>query len=218
LQEEIVPCLRTTIPQAVRAVGCEDPEELVQDATAMAAKLLDRAEATGKTVTPGNIAYYTMQHMRSGRRSTGSSVVDVLQVATQLHGHTRLTSLEEPAAMDGESGGEIFTFHDVLMGGAEDPSVTAARRMDWTALYAQLSERERCVVLFVAEGKTLQDAADKFGLSNSMMQHVKRSVGRAIREFMGADILITVRRPPQWKAGIMALRERQACRDERRLL
>ncbi len=35
----------------------------------MAARLLARARANGKTVTPGNIAYYTMLHIRCGRRS-----------------------------------------------------------------------------------------------------------------------------------------------------
>ena len=163
LQEEVVPRLRNTIRNGVRAVGSEDLEELVQDGTAIAAKMLHRAEAAGKKVTPGNIAYYATAHLRSGRRSTGSSTTDVMQVATQLCGHTRLTSFEEPSAVNEETGGEIFTYHDVLSNEAEDPSEVAARKLDWAALCAQLSERERCVVLFVAEGKTLQDAAVKYG-------------------------------------------------------
>jgi hypothetical protein len=31
-----------------------------------------------KTVSAGNICFYTLQHMKSGRRSTGSSVADVM--------------------------------------------------------------------------------------------------------------------------------------------
>jgi hypothetical protein len=33
---------------------------------------------------------------------------------TQLNGSARLNSLDEPAAMAEEAGGEIFTFNDVL--------------------------------------------------------------------------------------------------------
>src|SRR5882724_783986 len=76
--------------------------------------MLHNVEAAGKKVTSGNIAYYTIQHVKSGRRSTGSSNVDVYGSATQLNGTTRLTSLEETAASDEECGGEIFTFNDVL--------------------------------------------------------------------------------------------------------
>jgi hypothetical protein len=37
LQEEVVPRLRSAIPRCVHCVGAEDHEELVQDATAIAA-------------------------------------------------------------------------------------------------------------------------------------------------------------------------------------
>jgi len=97
LQEEVVPRLRGAIPHNVRCVGAEDPEELIQDGTAIAAKMLHNAEAAGKKVTPGNIAYYTIQHLKSGRRSTGSTVVDVLGTGTQLNGAARLTSFDEVA-------------------------------------------------------------------------------------------------------------------------
>lgn len=65
LQEEVVPRLRSVIPRTVNCVGCEDSEELVQDATAIAAKMFHGAEAAGKTFTSGNIAYYAIQHLKS---------------------------------------------------------------------------------------------------------------------------------------------------------
>ena len=67
LIDEIVPRLRHLIPHHVPRVGSEDPEELLQDATLIAVRLLARARVNGKTVTPGNIAYYTLLHLRSGR-------------------------------------------------------------------------------------------------------------------------------------------------------
>jgi len=109
LQEQIVPRLKSSIPRNVNYVGSEDAQELIQDATAVAARMLHNAEAAGKQVTPGNIAYYSLQHVKSGRRSTGSSVVDVMASHTQLKGSTRLNSLEEPAALDEEAASRSTT-------------------------------------------------------------------------------------------------------------
>jgi hypothetical protein len=79
LQDQVVPRLRSAIPNCVHCVGAEDAQEMIQDSIAMAAKLMHNVEAAGKTVTPGIIAYYTIQHIRSGRRSAGSSVVDAMK-------------------------------------------------------------------------------------------------------------------------------------------
>jgi hypothetical protein len=45
LLNEIVPCLRSAILSAVSFVGCVDVEELIQDATCIAARMLDSVEA-----------------------------------------------------------------------------------------------------------------------------------------------------------------------------
>ena len=52
LQEEVVPRLRSAIPRVANQVGAEDAEELVQDATAIAAKMMHNVELAGKQVTP----------------------------------------------------------------------------------------------------------------------------------------------------------------------
>jgi len=48
--------------------------------------MVDRLEKQGKLqiVTPGNIAYYTIQHLMSGRRSKGLPSMDVYGSTTQL--------------------------------------------------------------------------------------------------------------------------------------
>lgn len=213
LQQEIIPRLKSAIPVAVICVGCEDAAELVQDATAFAAKLLRSVEKAGKKVTPGNIAYYTIQHIKSGRRSTGASVADVYGSATQLRGRTRLMSLEEQA--DGEEQ-EVFTFNDVLSTDQEDPSTRAARKLDWETLCAGLPEQERAVVEFIAQGKTFRQVAQAFGVCDSAIHKSKEALGSKILEFMGPDILREVRRMPQWRNDLDANREKFACRQERR--
>jgi hypothetical protein len=76
LQEEIVPRLSGTIPHSVVCVGAEDPQELVQDGITMAAKMLESKGKLGK-VSASNIAYYAIQHLKSGRRASGTSSVDI---------------------------------------------------------------------------------------------------------------------------------------------
>ena len=44
LQDQVVPRLRSAIPNAVSFIGCEDVEELIQDSTALAAKMMHNAE------------------------------------------------------------------------------------------------------------------------------------------------------------------------------
>lgn len=216
LQEEVVPRLRSAIPQAVNFVGCEDAQELIQDATAIAARILHNAEAKGKKVASSSVAYYSIQHCRSGRRSVGNSCSDVHGSGTQIAGRSRLKSLDEAAAIDEESGGEILEFHDILSNDAEDPSMAAARHLDWQSFCAGLSERERTMVVFVAEGKTLRDAAHVLKVSDSTMQNSKRDLAVKILEFMGIDILVQVQRLPGWKKDLEATREKMACRIERR--
>jgi hypothetical protein len=72
-------------------------------------------------------------------------------------------------------------------------------------------------VVLVAEGKTLREVARYMGLSESTMQTSKRRLGVKILEFMGADIMIEVRRRPQWRNSLEATRERQACRVQRQV-
>jgi len=80
LQEEIAPRIAGAVPRSILCVGAEDSQELVHDGIAMAAKMVDSLEQRGKLdkVTPGNVAYYTLQHLKSGRRANGSSRVDVM--------------------------------------------------------------------------------------------------------------------------------------------
>ena len=134
---------------------------------------------------------------------------------TQLHGHSRLDSLEQVVAEAQETGGEIWELHDVLASDQEDPSTRAARRMDWSEFASALTERERAVINCIIEGRSLRDVAKSFRVSDSTMQGDKRKLAVKIQDFMGVDILIEVRRSPRWKDDLMSSRERLACKHER---
>jgi DNA-directed RNA polymerase specialized sigma subunit len=129
---------------------------------------------------------------------------------------TRINSLDEPAAVDEETGGESLTFNDVLSRDSEDPSTIAARKMDWQTLLTRLTEREKAIVVYLLEGKTVSDVAVVFKVSRSAMQQCKERLVELIQEFMGVDILVEILRLPRWRNGLNASRERLACRYERR--
>ena len=217
LKEEIVPRLCSAVPKSVLCVGAEDSQELVQDATVMAACMIDRVEQQGKLgqVSPSNIAYYTIQHCKSGRRANGTSSVDVMATATQLNGSTRLHSLNEVVA-ESECGFEIFELQDVISNDHEDPATIAARKLDWDTFLDQLSHIEQMVVAFLSAGKTLRDVSRQVGLSDSTMQNYRRKIAAKILEFMGADVLADIAHMPGWRIGLDCEREAQACRNDRR--
>jgi DNA-directed RNA polymerase specialized sigma24 family protein len=215
LQEEIVPRLRSAIPRNVNQIGSEDAEELIQDATVMAAKMLDRTEQQGKQVTAGNIAYYTILHMKSGRRSSGSSNSDVLGTGTQLNGRSTTTSFDEPVHEESELG-EEFTVNDVLSLDDEDPGVKAARKLDWDEFLSSLTERERMLVESMLAGNNRTQAARSIGVSTWTITHDKMDLAKKILEFMGADILVTIAKIPGWKNNLNAERELLACKYDRR--
>jgi DNA-binding CsgD family transcriptional regulator len=215
LQEEIVPRLRAAIPRNVNFVGSEDAEELIQDATCMAARLLDNAERANKTVTPGNIAYYTILHMKSGRRSCGSSNSDVLGTGTQLNGRSTTTSFDEPVHEESELG-EEFTVNDVLSLDDEDPGQKACRKIDWEELLGSLTERERMLVRSMLAGKNRVQAARSIGVSSWTITHDKMELARKILEYMGADILVVIAKIPGWRNNLNAERELLACKFDRR--
>jgi hypothetical protein len=92
LLHDIVPRLRSAIPIAVAHVGSEDDAELLQDGTVMAAKILANAQRNGKRVTAGNVAFYTLQHMKSGRSALVGSIARGLAPGPQLNGRILLTA------------------------------------------------------------------------------------------------------------------------------
>ena len=209
LQEEIVPRIAGAVPRSILCVGAEDSRELVQDGITMAAKMVDRLEQQGKLdkVTPGNIAYYTLQHLKSGRRAGGSSTVDVMASHTQLNGSTVLHSLNEVVSSD-ECGFEIFELQDVISNDREDPGTVAARKLDWDKFLDQLSHVEQLVVEFLSAGKTLRDVARKVGLSDFTMQRYRKKIAVKALEFMGADILRDIAHMPGWRIDLRPSRSR----------
>jgi len=132
-------------------VGAEDVQELVQDGTVIALRLLNSTARSGRKVTGGNVAFYTVKMLRSGRRSTGERRNDPMHPKAQLNGTCSVQSLDEPVGF-GEAD-EPLTLGDCLAARTEDPSATATRRLDWEPLVAALDATAREVLGCLVEGQ-----------------------------------------------------------------
>src|SRR3954470_18797756 len=130
LMGQIVPRLKAAVPRCVRTVGSEDHEELVQDGIAIAARMLHLSEVAGKLAPAASVAYYTIQHLKSGRRSMGNSRADVLATGTQLDLSSSVLSLEEEVGYDEELC-EPIVLGEMLASRADDPAMAGARNVDW---------------------------------------------------------------------------------------
>jgi hypothetical protein len=201
--------------RGIKTVGAEDIEELIQDATAHAALLLHRAEESGKQVSCGNVAYYALLHTRSGRRSTGGSRADVMAPGTQLDGKSCVLSFEEPVGFDAETG-EAVALGEMLAGDDVDPSVAAARNIDWGEFLSDHDRRYTSMVMTTVNGKPLRGLKKRFRLSDSGISGLKTRLAADVREAMGEDVLDEVCRKPQWHGSLAVEHEKVACRADRR--
>jgi len=205
------------IPKVVKPVGGEDAEELIQDAIVTAAQMLHRVEEQGKSVTPGNIAYYVILHMKSGRRSQGSSRVDTMATGTQLDHKSSVLSFEEEVGWDPELDAPI-TLGDLLASEHEDPSMVAARNMDWELFIRTHDYRYGIMVKGMVEGQSLKAPAERSEHLYASLYGLKEKMSEDVREYLGDEALADSVKLPRWKACINRDREKTACRADRRRL
>ena len=209
---EVAPRLRAGIGSSIPRASGEDDSELLQDGLVIALGLLRSAEARNKVVSAGNLAYYALKNLRSGRRSTGFRKTNPLHPASQLNG-CRVYSLHEPVPTEN---GDGLTLSEVLDSRAEDPALEAGRRLDWQGLLHQLDEVAKAILRSLAEGSELTRLVAPLKLSRSTLQARKEKLAALIRECLGEDILRQVQEHPAWRHDLEAARERLASRWARR--
>ena len=212
--QEVQPRLQTAIAQSVPLVGAEDAQELVQDGTVIALRLLDAATRSGRKVTGGNLAFYTVKMLRSGRRSTGERRNDPLHPKAQLNGSCSVQSLDEPVAGSDESEGPL-TLGETLAARTEDPATAATRSLDWERLVAALDVPLAAILCCLVAGADLTTLVPKLKRCRSSLQGDKQRLAQLVREHLGQDILNQVQQSPRWMDTVAANREKLACRYER---
>ena len=195
--QQIAPILIAAVPRVVMPVGAEDADELVQDALVAACEAVHRLEKRGKQIIPKSVAYYTIQRLKSGRRSTGAGRTDVMSPGCQLDGNVSLSSLDEPVHVsDGE---EDFTLGDVLASRKDDPSQMATRNADWSEFMAVLDAPQRYIVKATAEGESYSGQAAQLKVTPSAITQRKDTIAKRARQFWGESVIADVQMLPLWR-------------------
>lgn len=215
LLKEVMPRLRS-VARTIPKIGCEDDEEIIQDATLMAAKMMDSAEKSGQKFTAGNMAYFAAKAARCGRRSYYSGRCDAMSAGCQIDGNARLES------MDAESeyvfdGAEPGTLHDVIAPfGSEahesDPAEEAGRNLDWEQFLASHPPRHRTAILVLVDGGTMREAGKLCNIGDSAAAKLKRRIAADLIEFFGEEVIrrLIDGKKPGWESDLRQSRERHA--------
>ena len=198
LIEEIAPRLRAAIPQCVKTVGCEDHEELYQDGLAMAAHLMEGLEKRGKEVTPGNVAYYTILHLKSGRRSYSTGHTDVMGSATQIGHNSMVLSFEEEVGHDDELN-EPIRLEEMLADHHDDPSMAAGRNLDWEEFISTHDCRYICIIHDLASGFSMLDTSRACRMPYHEIRELRERLVDDLEEFMGDDAIADSAAVPGWR-------------------
>jgi len=170
----------------VKTVGCEDHEELYQDGLCMAAHMLHNLEERGKQVTPGNVAYYTLLHLKSGRRSYSTGHTDVMGSATQIGLHSCVLSLETEVGFDAEMN-EPIRLEEMLTDGHDDPSMEAGRNLDWEEFLDEHDPRYLCIIHDTAAGFSMLETARACRMPYHEVREFRDRLVEELKEWMGPD-------------------------------
>ena len=195
---QIAPILVAAVPRVVVPVGAEDADELVQDALVAACEAVHRLEQRGQQIIPRSVAYYTIQRLKSGRRSTGGGRADVMSPGCQLDGNASISSLEEPVHVNDEDN-ENFTLGDVLATRKDDPAQAAVRNADWAEFMTLLEPPQQYIVKATAEGESYMDQAAQLKVSPSAITQRRDTIAKRARRFWGDEVLEDVQVQPLWR-------------------
>ncbi len=211
LVREVVPRLRRAA-HSVPRIGHEDDEEIAQDATLMAARMMDSAEKAGRTVTAGNITHFAVKAARSGRRSYYAGRSDVLSPGCLLDRKARHDWLDDEVELeDGETG----SIHDLISPFDDhhrevDPAEEAARNLDWEAFLASYPPRHRIAIGVLVRGGTMREAGKRCGIGDSAALLLKRRIAADLIGFFGEDVIrrLLDGTRPRWESDLRMSRER----------
>jgi hypothetical protein len=203
LEKQIYPIIRNTIPRTARPIGSEDSQELIQDATASAAEMLESMEKAGKKPLPNSIAYYSIQRTKSGRRSYGDNRSDVMFPGYQMDHEGSLCSMQDPVCDEDDA-----TVGDTIASRSEDTASKVLRQIDWDAFLDTLDARKRRIVEEMMLGYGTGDIARLLAVTAPRIVQLKKEIAQKIKDFMGDTILVDVGQEGVWERDIRCLREK----------
>ena len=216
LINEVYPRLRNAA-HSIPKIGPEDNDEVLQDTTLMAARMMESAENAGHPITAGNACYYAVKAARTGRRSYYTGRSDAMSPGCQIDGKARHEWLD--AEVEFETG-DTGTMHDIVgsygyQGDECDPAEQAARNIDWQSFLESHPPRHRVAISVLLEGGTMREAGKRCGIGDSAALLLKRRIAADLIEYFGED---EIRRllegvKPAWESDLEMSRARSPRHD-----
>ena len=137
------------------------------------------------------MAYYTIQRLKSGRRSQYAGRMDAMCPGATLDKKVEIADMETPAHVEDN---EMLTMGDMLASDDEDAATLAARDMDWSLIELLLTVRELKVLNALIEGHGTNEIAFGCQVSALAVTQAKRRIGRKISGSWGEGMVRKVGR------------------------
>lgn len=170
--EEII---RKTTPRVVIPIGSEDCEEIIQEGIALSLKMIDGLEKSGGQASPGTIAYYAIQQLKSGRRSYYSGRKQILSAAYQLD-----NGLTESLDVENEDG---LCNVDLIPSKLPDPYEVTSLKLDWKAYLKTEPRRNRKIIFSLAKGFKAKEIAEKLKITEARLSQIRSDIARSAKAF-----------------------------------
>jgi hypothetical protein len=182
-----------------RDIWCRQTrQDYIAETLAIAWKAFLRLAQKGRDAVqfPGKLARYAARAVRSGRKLAGMDrAQDVLSPrAWRQHGF-RLERLQLSRRLPVEKlhrprgKRELELIDEALHDNVETPPPDAAAfRVDFPLYLARLSERDRGVAVYLAEGHRPGEAAAAFGLSRGRVSQLRQELFRRWHELHGEPV------------------------------
>ncbi|MGO8925748.1 MAG: hypothetical protein ACLQU3_02465, partial [Limisphaerales bacterium] len=92
-------------------------------------------------------------------------------------------------------------------------------KLDWEDFMAGLSNRDKAILQFIAEGRPLASLARRRHRNPSTITYHRRRLALKIQAYFGPQILADVLQlqRPRWKDSINCIRQKLACKERRPL-
>jgi hypothetical protein len=97
---------------------------------------------------------------------------------------------------------------------SDDPSIIAARHLDWQMVLAGLSQLELRIVQALADGLTLRHVGRACKVSLVCVQQLQQRLAEKVIEVMSLDAIATAISRPQWKINLLTTSEQLACKGD----
>jgi hypothetical protein len=166
----LLPALSGRLSSRFRHRDPESKADAIAEGIGIAWQIFLSARMSAKTVTSGNLAFYSGRLVDSGRKLAGSSSIDALSEGTLAR--KRIPAHVSLEALGGDSGSFCLVFGDRKFRWPVVDYVAAS--LDWAAFEGRCSRRDRRIIRMRKAGWRQTEIASKLGISPpAIHQHLR---------------------------------------------